>query len=59
MQLELLSYETDNFNGEWNQVKDSLFPIKDDEVLDTPPSEREKQINTYKEEITQLLRAAN
>ncbi len=57
MQLQLLNYETDDFNGEWNQVKDSLFPIKDDTVLDSLPAPREAQIRAYKLEITELLQS--
>jgi len=55
MQLELLSYETDNFDGEWNQIKDSLFPVKDDEILDSLSAEREGQIQAYKDAIFELL----
>lgn len=55
LQLELLNYETDNFDGEWNQVKDSLFPVKEDEVLDSLSAEREKQIREYKETVFELL----
>lgn len=55
MQLELLNYETDNFDGPWDEVKDSLFPIKDFELLDSLTAEREKQIQKYKDDIFELL----
>ena len=57
LQLELLSYETDNFDGEWNQVKDSLFPVKDDKVLDSVPEERSTQIQEYKNVVFELLQS--
>lgn len=55
MQLDYLSFETDNFDGEWDAVKDSLFPIKDFEVLDSLSAERHRQIKEYKKEIFELL----
>lgn len=55
MQLELLSYETDNFDGDWDAVKDSLFPIKEDCHLDSLSGERENIIKEYKNEIFGLI----
>lgn len=55
MQLEYLSFETDNFDGPWDEVKDSLFPIKDFELLDSLTAEREKKIQEYKDGILELL----
>ena len=55
MQLELLNYETDNFDGEWSEVKDSLFPIKDHELRNALTAERKRQIQEYKEAIFELL----
>lgn len=57
MQLEYLSFETDNFDGKWNKVKDSLFPIKDHELLDSLSAERSTQIQEYKEAIFELLKS--
>ena len=55
MQLELLSYETDNFDGEWDAVKDNLFPLKDEGALVSLSAKREEQLQEYKEVIFQLL----
>jgi len=57
MQLELLSFETDTIDGEWDAVKDSLFPVKDHEVLGSLTAQREKQIQEYKDAIIELLRS--
>jgi hypothetical protein len=56
MQMEYLGFETDNFNGPWDTVKDSLFPIKDHEVIDAPTAERKKQLQEYKDGIFELLK---
>lgn len=55
LQLELLNYESDNFDEAWDEVKDSLFPIKDFELLDTLKDERKERIVQYKVEIFKLL----
>ena len=55
LQLELLSFETDTINGEWDAVKDSLFPVKDDEVLESLSEERSAQVQEYKARILELL----
>jgi len=55
LQLDLLSYETDTIDGEWNEVKDSLFPVKDAEVLASLTAERATQIQEYKDVIFELL----
>lgn len=55
MQLEYLSFETDNFDGPWSKVKDSLFPIKNDIVMESLSTEREKQIKEYKDVVLELL----
>ena len=55
LQLEILGLETDNFEGEWNEIKDSLFPVKDFEVLGSLTDERKIQIREYKKAIADLL----
>jgi|GEM_PF-5883834 len=57
MQLDYLSFETDTIAGEWDAVKDSLFPIKDDEVLDSLSAERKRKIQEYRDEIFSLLKS--
>ena len=55
LQLDYLSFETDNFDGPWDEVKDSLFPIKDACLLDTLTDQRKKEIGGYKEMVFGLL----
>ena len=55
MQLDILGYEADTIDGPWNEVSDSLFPIKDSEVLDAVTTERKAQIQGYKDVIFELL----
>lgn len=55
MQLDYLNIETENFDGEWNEIEDSLFPIKDFELLESLTPERKKQILEYKEVVFELL----
>jgi len=55
MQLDYLSFETDNFDGKWDKIKDSLFPIKDAQLLDSLSAERKKQIQEYKAVVLELL----
>lgn len=57
MQLEYLSFETDNFDGPWDEVKDSLFPNKDACLLDSLTAERSTQIQKYKDVIFELLKS--
>jgi len=59
LQLELLGYETDDFDGPWDTVKDSLFPIKDFELLGTSTAERKKEIQDYKKEVFKLLKLSS
>jgi len=56
MQLEYLSFETDDFDGPWETVKESLFPIKDACLLDSLTAKRKNEIQEYKREITDLLK---
>ena len=55
LQLDLLGYETETIDGEWDAVKDRLFPIKDIAILDAIPAERATQIKEYKDVIFELL----
>ena len=59
LQLELLGYETDNFDGPWDAVKDSLFPIKDFELLAIVTAERKKEIAGYSKAVRVLLKSTD
>ncbi len=56
LQLDLLGYETDSIDGEWDEVRDSLFPIKDFKLPDSLTSERKSQLKEYKDVIFELLK---
>jgi len=57
LQLDLLSLENVELEGEWNEFKDILFPII--EGASEPVAEaRKKQLTDYKETISDLLESS-